>query len=137
LIAAAPQHDPPPHAILSLEIMQSKEPNVEEDSNNDSISGELYNIYEVLAAENTKHEARPPKFQEAGPPPSNLPAGNPPNTNSTQGPQYWYQSNAEDQKLTSQLYTWLLEGKLTQTTPAHVLAASAPIRKELADCLCP
>ena len=30
-----------------------------------------------------------------------------------------------------------MEGKLTQTTPAHILAASAPIRKELADRLRP
>jgi hypothetical protein len=48
-------------------------------------------------------------------------------------PQYRYQSNAEDQQLTTQLFNWLLEGKLAQATPAHILAASAPARKELVE----
>ena len=51
-------------------------------------------------------------------------------------PQFHYQSNVEDQKLTGQLLNWLLEGKLTQTTPAHILAASTPICKDLARWLC-
>ena len=46
-------------------------------------------------------------------------------------PQYRYQSNAEDSKLTAELYQWLLEGKLSLVTPAHVLAACPTIRKEL------
>ncbi|KAI9429881.1 hypothetical protein H4582DRAFT_2088124 [Lactarius indigo] len=46
-------------------------------------------------------------------------------------PQYHYQSNAEDQRLTTELYQWLLDGKLSLVTPAHVLAASPFIRKEL------
>jgi len=46
-------------------------------------------------------------------------------------PQYRYQSNAEDQQLTTELYQWLLDGKLSLVTPTHILAASPAIRKEL------
>ena len=49
--------------------------------------------------------------------------------------QYCYQSNAEDQQLTSELYRWLLDGKLSIVTPAHILAACPAIRKELVECL--
>jgi hypothetical protein len=37
----------------------------------------------------------------------------------------------EDQCLVSKLQAWLLDGKLIQTTLAHVLAASPAIHKEL------
>ena len=46
-------------------------------------------------------------------------------------PQYRFQSSTEDQQLVSELQTWLMEGKLAQTTPAHVLAASPTIQREL------
>jgi hypothetical protein len=48
-------------------------------------------------------------------------------------PQFRYQSSAEDQQLVSELQTLLMQGKLAQTTPAHVLAASPAIRKDLVD----
>ena len=48
-------------------------------------------------------------------------------------PQYRYQSTAEDLRLVSELESWLMEGKLTQTTPAHILAASPTIRKDLVE----
>ena len=48
-------------------------------------------------------------------------------------PQYRYQSTAEDLRLISELESWLMEGKLTQTTPAHILAASPTIRKDLVE----
>ncbi len=48
-------------------------------------------------------------------------------------PQYRYQSNAKDQRLTTELYQWLLDGKLSLVTPAHILAASPAIRKELVE----
>ncbi|KAF8262850.1 hypothetical protein EI94DRAFT_1808196 [Lactarius quietus] len=44
-------------------------------------------------------------------------------------PQYRYQSLAEDQHLTAELLKWLLDGKLSLVTPAHILAASSGIRK--------
>jgi hypothetical protein len=46
-------------------------------------------------------------------------------------PQYRYLSNVEDQQLTAELFKWLLDGKLSLITPAHILAASPGIRKEL------
>ncbi len=45
--------------------------------------------------------------------------------------QYWYQSTVEDQRLVSKLESWLMEGKLAHTTPAHVLAASPTIQKNV------
>ena len=45
--------------------------------------------------------------------------------------QYWYQSNAEDQQLVSKLEDYLMQGKLSLTTPAHVFAASPTIRKDV------
>jgi len=41
--------------------------------------------------------------------------------------QYRYQYTAEDQRLVEELLAWLLDGKLTHATPAHVLAASPSI----------
>ena len=54
-----------------------------------------------------------------------------PSSTSRAAPQYRYISNAEDQRLSAELFKWLLEGKLALATPAHILAASAGIRKEL------
>ena len=54
-----------------------------------------------------------------------------PSSTSRPPPQYRYQSNAEDQRLTTELYRWFLEGTLTHITPAHILAVSPAIRKEL------
>lgn len=48
-------------------------------------------------------------------------------------PQYRYQSTAEDQQLIIELQSLLMEGKLAESTPAHILAASPAIRKCLAD----
>ena len=116
-VTATLQCDSPPHSTLALEIIQSEDLNdASRGSDNDSLGGELYDIHEVLAAvaKDRRHEVMPP-------------SANPPNTSNAQTHQFHYQSNAEDQKLTSQLFTMLLEGNLTLTTPAHILAASAPI----------
>ena len=56
-----------------------------------------------------------------------------PSSTSCAPPQYRYLSNAEDQQLVSKLFCWLLEGKLASVTPAHILAASPGIRKELVE----
>jgi hypothetical protein len=39
----------------------------------------------------------------------------------------------EDQQLVSELGSWLMQGKLAHTTPAHVLAASPALRKDLVE----
>ncbi len=107
----------------------------------DDAASELYNLHEVLATEQRKHDARLPKPQN--PPPSQpappittsapIPSTQPAANTTRPAPQYRYQSNAKDQQLTTQLFNWLLEGKLTNATLAHILAASAPIRKDLSE----
>jgi hypothetical protein len=57
-------------------------------------------------------------------------------TQNKPGPQYCYQATAEDQCLISKLQAWLLDGKLIQTTLAHVLATSPAICKELIEQIC-
>lgn len=47
-------------------------------------------------------------------------------------PQYCYHSPAEnEQQLMLKLESWLMQDKLAHTTPAHVLAASLAVRKDL------
>jgi len=60
-----------------------------------------------------------------------------PSAPNTRAHQYRYQASAEDQFLTKQVMDWILEGKLDQITPAHILATSPPIRKELVERLRP
>ena len=47
--------------------------------------------------------------------------------------QYRYHLNAKDQQLVSKLYSWLMEGKLSLATPAHILTTSPMIHKELVE----
>jgi len=47
--------------------------------------------------------------------------------------QYQYQSNTEDQQLVSKLEDYLMQGKLSLTTLAHVFAASPAIHKDVVD----
>ena len=44
-------------------------------------------------------------------------------------PQFRYQSNAKDHHLVSELKEYLIEGKLSLTTPAHIFTASPTIQK--------
>jgi hypothetical protein len=55
----------------------------------------------------------------------------PPLTQNKPGLQYHYQATVEDQHLISELQAWLLDGKLIQTTLAHILAASPQFAKSL------
>ena len=94
-------------------------------------------MYKVFAAERKKRESKSSKLPEAMPVPA-LPPTPPvaPLAGNSHAPKYRYQSGIEDQKLTKELWTWLLEGKLAQTTPAHILRASALIHKDLIEWLC-
>jgi len=56
-----------------------------------------------------------------------------PSTLTRAAPQNRYQSTAEDQRLISELQSWLMEGKLAHTTPAHIFAASPTIRGDLVE----
>jgi len=117
-----------------------------------ALNSELYDMYEVFAAERKRRETRASKLPEAMLKPPVVPstscrpaqASAPPPippftlaTNTPCAPQFKYQANIEDQKLTDELAAWLLEGKLAHTTPAHILAASHPIQKTLAERLQP
>ena len=52
-------------------------------------------------------------------------------SNSRPNAQYRYTSNAEDQRLVTKLEDYLMQGKLSLTTPAHVFAASPAIHKDV------
>jgi hypothetical protein len=137
----------PPHIALSFEAVQYIDRESNPDSEDEVPNTELYNLFEVFAAENKRCEKRASKLPEATPPPPTIPtppvlAPTPappftPATGAFRAPQFKYQANVKHQKLTDELAAWLLEGKLTQTTPAHILAASNPIRKTLAERLRP
>jgi hypothetical protein len=143
--AAPSQHKTTSHLVLSFEAIQVHMAQIAdaleskpESDNSDNPASELYDLCEVLAIERKRHEPRQPKAQEAplpapsnpAPPPA-LSASHP--ATPRQPPQFWYQSSAEDRELTSQLFNWLLEGKLAQATPTHILAASPAIRKDLSE----
>ena len=110
------------------------EPEPESAADSDNLAVDLYSLHEVLAMERKKCESKQNKARETPQPaPSNTAvptapsASHPPPTASRPSPQFRYQSNTEDQKLMAELRNWLLEGKLTLTTPAHILAASQAI----------
>ena len=145
----APPHHP--HATLSFEAIRSEVHMAQitdtadtADNSTDEDDSDLYNLFEVLAAERSdrkKRDTRSSKPQDTPPSQpamSSAPATPAQSSTSTTRPtpQYRYQSNAEDLKLTSQLFNWLLEGKLGQATLVHILAASAPIHKDLVERLC-
>ena len=111
--------------------------NSDEDED-DNYASEFFNMFEVFTTK--KSDPAPPKSS-----PPNVPSVNPvvpastsaPIAYNARPPQYRYQASAEDQFLTKQVMDWILEGKLDQITPAHILATSPPIRKELVERLRP
>ena len=147
--APTTQRDPPPHAAsYSFEVIPDAavlkgayitEADADSDTGGgDSYPNELYDMFEVFAAK--KVDPQPPKAPAPKVPASSAAA--PTSTSvaympNARTPQYRYQATAEDQHLTKQVMDWILEGKLDQITPAHILASSPPIRKELAERLRP
>jgi hypothetical protein len=139
--------DPPPHTALSLghppgrieevvetnilQILAAPTPNPDEEPEDE----QQLDIFGVFAGEKKKRETRASRLPElATPDKATIPTPAPPTASTTRpGPQYRYQATAEDSHLVSELQRWLLDGRLSQTTPAHVLAASPTIRKELVD----
>ena len=149
---AAFSRDPPPHVALSFEaIRHSADLDDNSNPNLPFPDTDLYDLQEVLTAEE-KRRTRTSKLPEATPlppvfptpmpapaptpiPPTLAPAPRP--SGASRPPQFKYQASIEDQKFTDELITLLLEGKLSNTTPAHILAASAPVRKAISDRLRP
>jgi len=90
-----------------------------------------HDIFKVFATEKKQVDkvSKAPELS-APPPPTQVPSTS---SGSTQpNTQYQYQSNVEDHQLTTELEEYLMKGKLSLTTPAHVLAASPAICKNLA-----
>src|SRR6266567_3401698 len=143
--------DPPPHnvASFSFEVLPDSDPAVSTGAyiteantdsnigNNDNYLAELYNMFKVFAARKT--DPAPPSTSASKAPPTSVVAASmsvsaAPNAHA---PQYRYQASTEDQALTKQVMEWILKGKLDQITPAHILASSPPIHKELTERLHP
>jgi hypothetical protein len=106
----------------------------------DESEDEAMDIFEVFAAQKRKREGKAAKLPELIKPAVQTMPAPPPTiqaklltTQNKPGPQYCYQATVEDQCLVLELQDWLMGGKLIQTTPAHILAASPTIRKELVE----
>ena len=143
--------DPPPHtASFSFEALPdttvptsayiTKLETDTQPDNGDTYPNELFDMFEVFAARKTDPTSQNTPLTPATKVPltsaTSAPAFTPSAFNS-RAPQYRYQASAEDQFLTKQVMDWILEGKLDQITPAHILATSPPIRKELVERLRP
>jgi len=89
-----------------------------------------HNIFKVFAAEKKKCDNRLSKVPELTTP--HGPRYQTPDTSSS-CTQFKYQSNAKDCHLVSELEDYLMQGKLSLTTPAHIFAASPIIRKDVVE----
>jgi len=138
--------DPPPHLDLHNastrieEVIESHILQVWEVTTPDK-EVFLQDIFKVFATEKTKCPGKASKFSTPPPPPpapaplTSAPAQPPPTASSTpqSNMQYWYQSDAKDQQLISELEEYLMKGKLSLTTPAHVFTASHAICKNITE----
>jgi hypothetical protein len=93
----------------------------------------LHNIYEVFATEKKKHKPKASKAPELVMPPQHIKTHTTSSGSFWLGPQFHYQPSAEDQCLVSKLRDYLMQGRLSLTTPAHVFTASPSIRKDTVD----
>jgi hypothetical protein len=91
-----------------------------------------HDIYEVFAAEKKKHEPKASKAPELATPPQHVNSRTS-SGNSRSAPQFRYQPSAEDERLVSELRDYLMQGRLSLATPAHVFAASPSIRKDVVE----
>jgi hypothetical protein len=138
--AYVPPPPPPQHAPPAAHIEEVAETNIlqvtqitqapEQDQHED----DGLDIFQVFAAKRKKRNGKAVQLADLteAPPPDKPPTPSDPLAARSTA-QYHYHSNAEDQQLISELYSWLMEGKLSLATPAHILAASPMICKELAE----
>ena len=140
--------DPPPHldscnTLTSRieEVMESHILQVKDTATSDEEDEFLQDIFEVFATEKKKCGAKapelsapPPAARAPTPPPPPPTSQTPPTaaSNSRPNTQYQYHCNTEEQHLITELEDYLLQGKLSNTTLAHVFAASPAIRKDIA-----
>jgi len=93
----------------------------------------LHDILEVFAAKKKKRDDKKGKAPELSAPPKESQACPTAPSNPRPNAQFRYHSNAKDQRLVTELEDYLMQGKLSLTTPAHVFAASPAIRKDIVD----
>ena len=115
--------------VIESHILQVREATAPDDDEEEF----SHDIFEVFAAEKKKRENKSSKALELSVPPPSTQASASGSGNIRPNMQYRYQSNAEDQQLVSKLEDYLLQGKLSLTTPAHVFAASPTICKNIVD----
>src|SRR6266850_8264364 len=89
-----------------------------------------HDIFEVFAAEKRRCDSRPSKVPELTAPQEERYQAADMGSARTQ---FKYQSNAKDQLLVSELEDYLMQGKLSLTTPAHVFTASPIIHKNVVE----
>jgi hypothetical protein len=118
--------------IIEAHILQVSEVADPASADELELGEDRQDIYEVFAAEKKRHETKTAKFSEFTTQPTTDRKDT--STNNPHAmPQYHYQASAEDHRLVSELSDYLMKGQLSLTTPAHVLAASPSIRKDLVD----
>jgi len=90
----------------------------------------LHDILKVFAAERKRNnkKGKASELSATSTEPQACPATS---SNLRPNVQYRYMSNAEDQCLVTELEDYLMQGKLSLTTPAHVFTASPAIRKDV------
>jgi hypothetical protein len=135
LLPPPPQHAPPAAHIQEvaetnilqvMQIMQAPEQDQHEDNGLD--------IFQVFATEKKKYNGKAAQLADLTEAPlqDKPPAPSDPHAACSTA-QYHYHLNAKDQQLISELYSWLMEGKLSLVMPTHILATSPMIHKELAE----
>ena len=92
-----------------------------------------HDILEVFAAEKKKRDNKKSKAPELSAPPKENQACPTASNNLRPNTQFWYHSNAKDQRLVTKLEDYLMQGKLSLTTPTHIFAASPAICKDVID----
>ena len=139
--------DPPPHFNLCNtstscieEVMESHILQVKGKITSDKDKAEFsHDIFEVFTTEKKKHRAKAPELSTLPPaaqattplPPSQMHTTG--SSNSCPNSQYRYHSNAKDQQQVSELEEYLMQGRLSLMTPAHVFAASSVICKNIVE----
>jgi len=98
------------------------------DSNEEEEETGPRDIFKVFAAEKKRCDNRPNKVLELVTPWEHWSQAN--NARGVRPP-FKYQSNAEDHLLVTELEVYLMKGKLSLTTPAHVFAVSPIICKDI------
>ena len=89
-----------------------------------------HDIFKVFMAEKKRHNSRPSKVPKLMTPYEHRYQAT--NTSSTHM-QFKYQLNAKDYHLVSELEDYLMQGKLSLTTPAHVFTTSPIIQKNVVE----